>query len=58
MNCDEEVVAIIESLYIDCPECQFDFGDDQKTCTTCWGLGGGGRIHVLTFIKENQDYFL
>lgn len=58
MDYSNEIAEIIEDLYIDCPECQYMYGDPLRTCTTCWGIGGGGRIHVLTYIKENKSEFL
>ena len=44
----------IEQMYIDCPDCENMTSDDQYTCTTCWNMGGDGKINILSYLKENK----
>ena len=49
---DENILDEIGEFYIDCPECTYS-DDDGYQCGTCGCGGGNGRIHVLSWIKEN-----
>ncbi len=49
----DEIIDRISNLYIDCPDCEsIILDDDQYQCTTC---GGGSRINVLTWVKEQIE---
>lgn len=54
-NIKETILDEIRILKIECPECESMYSDDQYTCTTCWCEGGGGRINVLEYLKENKN---
>ena len=51
----DEIIDLIKDEYIDCPECEFMYSDDQYTCTTCWSEGGQGKINIFKWLKENQE---
>lgn len=53
---DEETLDKIKNLEVDCPECESMFSDDQYTCTTCWCEGGGGKINVFEYLKDNNHF--
>jgi len=36
--------------YIECPDCEDMYSDDQYTCTTCWCEGGQGTIKITELI--------
>jgi hypothetical protein len=55
LNIKGEVLDRIKDLYIECPECESMYSDDQYTCTTCWYEGGGGRLNVYQYLKENTN---
>ena len=50
----EEFDRLLSECYIDCPECEI-IEDDQYTCTTCWGQGGGGQISVGGLFKMQTE---
>lgn len=54
----EEILDDIKQLEVDCPDCKWMYSDPQYTCTTCWHEGGGGKINVLQWLKENLECFL
>lgn len=46
----DEILDRISVLYVECPECENIIHDDEQyQCGTC---GGGGRVHVLSWIKK------
>jgi len=51
----EEIQDRISRHYVNCPDCEDVYSDDQYTCTTCWNQGGQGEINVLDFIKNNPE---
>jgi len=54
-NTQAEILEEIKSIRIPCPECGHSLlEDDQYTCTTCWAMGGGGKIHVYEWLQENK----
>lgn len=53
---EEEIIEKLDDTYIDCPDCEWMYSDEQYTCTTCWCEGGHGKLHVLTYIKENPEF--
>jgi len=40
-----------EGLVTECPDCS-GIGDEQYTCTTCWGQGGNIQIDVNEVIEN------
>ena len=55
MDIEQEIIDEIRGLEIDCPDCVDMYSDDQYTCTTCWCVGGRGKINVAQWISENPD---
>jgi len=51
----EEIADRIKELYIACPDCEYMTSDDQYTCTTCWCMGGNGRLNVANLIHESPQ---
>jgi len=54
MTIKDEILVSIKELKIDCPDCENMYDDDQYTCTTCWCEGGGGKINVVEWLKDNN----
>lgn len=51
------VLKEIKRLEIDCPDCKYHLDDDQYTCAICWCEGGGGKINVYSWVKDNINLF-
>lgn len=51
----EEILRNIKSVYVDCPDCESVYDDEQYTCTTCWCEGGHGKINVFEWLKNHPE---